>query len=321
MTPSLIAEARADGRWYSRTLNEVTLRGTVPSGLTRKEAEVFAKLDVSRLPHHIAIIMDGNGRWAKRRHLPRIAGHRAGVEAVRATVETAARIHIPALTLYAFSEENWKKRPRTEVSFLMSLLRSYLKQEVPTLNKNNIRLSYIGRQQELPESVQERMEWARAATAQNTGMVLTLALNYSARSEIVDAVNRALGECSRNGHAVAIGEQDIARHLYTHNLPELDLVIRTSGEVRLSNFLLWQVAYAEIYVTSTLWPDFRGTHLMEAIAEYQQRERRYGGLIDAPTPDASDFGAAPAAPGENSPATVADSAAGLAAMNIPHFQK
>jgi undecaprenyl diphosphate synthase len=275
------------------------LRVMVPSGLSRKEAEVFTRLDAARLPHHIAIIMDGNGRWAKRRHLPRIAGHRAGVEAVRSTVETAARIKIPALTLYAFSEENWKKRPRAEVNFLMALLQRYLRQEVPTLNKNNIRLSYIGRQHELPAAVQERMQWAREATAQNTGMVLTLALNYSARSEIVDAVNGALGEFSRNGHSPLLNEADISRHLYTRDLPELDLVIRTSGEVRLSNFLLWQVAYAEIYVTATLWPEFRGVHLLEAIAEYQKRERRYGGLIEL-AESASAEHATAAAAGEHS---------------------
>jgi len=261
------------------------LRGTIPLELSRKEAELYAKLDPARLPHHIAIIMDGNGRWAKRRHLPRVTGHRAGVEAVRATVETASRIAIPALTLYAFSEENWKKRPRPEVRFLMALLQRYLKAEVPTLNKNNIRLCYIGREQELPPEVRDRMNWAREATTHNTGMVLTLALNYSARSEIVDAVNGALAEIARNGAAShGLAEPDITRHLYTRHLPELDLVIRTSGEMRLSNFLLWQAAYAEIYVTNTLWPDFGGVHLLEAIAEYQKRERRYGGLIEQAEP-------------------------------------
>src|SRR5215471_6276122 len=162
-----------------------TLHDKVPAGMDRKEAEIYLRLDPKRLPQHIAIIMDGNGRWARRRHMPRVAGHRAGVAAVRSTVETAARIKIPALTLYAFSEENWKKRPKSEVDFLMRLLCRYLKAEVPTLNANNIRLEYIGRQQELPDAVQERMEWAREATAKNTGMVLTLALNYSARTELV----------------------------------------------------------------------------------------------------------------------------------------
>jgi undecaprenyl diphosphate synthase len=258
----------------------IALQATIPAGLDRKETELYRQLDPGRLPKHIAIIMDGNGRWARRRHMPRIAGHRAGVTAVRSTVETAARIHIPALTLYAFSEENWKKRPRTEVDFLMRLLSRYLRLEVPTLNKNNIRLEYIGRQQELPESVQERMESARQATAKNTGMVLTLALNYSARSELVDAFRSLAQAAARNGGLdhMQVDEESIAGHLYTRHLPDPDLVVRTSGEMRLSNFLLWQLAYAEIYVTPTLWPDFRGHHLLEGIAEYQKRERRYGGL-------------------------------------------
>jgi undecaprenyl diphosphate synthase len=257
-----------------------TLYDKVPTGLDRKETEVYRRLDPARLPKHIAIIMDGNGRWAKRRHLPRVAGHRAGVTAVRSTVETAARIHIPALTLYAFSEENWKKRPKSEVGFLMGLLSRYLKAEVPTLNQNNIRLEYIGRQHELPRDVQERMEWAREATARNSGMVLTLALNYSARSELVDAFRSMVNAAAQNGgiEHLQIDEDMVGRHLYTRHLPDPDLVVRTSGEMRLSNFLLWQLAYAEIYVTPTLWPDFRGTHLLEGIAEYQKRERRYGGL-------------------------------------------
>ncbi len=251
-----------------------------PQGLDRKEAEAYRHLDPERLPRHIAIIMDGNGRWARRRHMPRVAGHRAGVAAVRSTVETAARIHIPALTLYAFSEENWKKRPASEVDFLMRLLSRYLKGEVPTLNKNNIRLEYIGRQHELPGDVQERMNWARQATAENSGMTLTLALNYSARSELVDAFRSMVDAAAQNGGIdhLRIDEEAVSRHLYTSHLPDPDLVVRTSGEMRLSNFLLWQLAYAEIYVTPTLWPDFRGLHLLEGIAEYQKRDRRYGGL-------------------------------------------
>jgi undecaprenyl diphosphate synthase len=197
-------------------------------------------------------------------------------------VETAARIGIPALTLYAFSEENWKKRPRTEVNFLMGLLCRYLKAEVPTLNENNIRLEYIGRQHELPEDVQAQMAMAREATAKNTGMVLTLALNYSARSEIVDAFRSLVKAAASNGGLdhLRVDEDTISSNLYTRNLPELDFVIRTSGEMRLSNFLLWQLAYAEIYVTQTLWPDFRGVHLLEGIAEFQKRERRYGGISE-----------------------------------------
>ncbi len=258
------------------------MRATIPAGLDRKEAEIYAQLDPERLPKHIAIIMDGNGRWARRRHMPRIAGHRAGVTSVRTVVETASRIGIHALTLYAFSEENWKKRPKAEVQFLMALLCRYLKQEVPTLHKNNVRLQYIGRLHELPENVQERMDWALRETEKNSGMVLTLALNYSARTEIMDAFRAMIDAAARNGGVehLAIDEDAVSRHLYTRHLPDPDLVIRTSGEMRLSNFLLWQLAYAEIHVTPTLWPEFRGTHLLESIAEYQRRERRYGGLAD-----------------------------------------
>src|SRR3981081_3268649 len=253
--------------------------------MDRKEAEAYLRLDPARLPRHIAIIMDGNGRWARRRHMPRVAGHRAGVASVRSTVETAARIGIPALTLYAFSEENWKKRPRTEVDFLMRLLCRFLKAEIKTLNENNVRLEYIGRKHELPESVQREMEEAREATSHNSGMVLTLALNYSARSEIVDAFRSMAEAAARNGGLdhLEVNEQLVSEHLYTRGLPDPDLVVRTSGEMRLSNFLLWQLAYAEIYVTPTLWPEVRGVHLLEVIAEYQKRERRYGGLADHPT--------------------------------------
>jgi undecaprenyl diphosphate synthase len=259
------------------------LRHTVPAGLDRKEAAVWSKLDPERLPKHIAIIMDGNGRWARRRHLPRVAGHRAGVAAVRSTVETAARIGVESVTLYAFSVENWQRRPELEVDFLMALLRRYLRQELPTLKRNNIRLEYIGRHHELPPKVRERMAWAQQETAPCTGMRLTLALNYGARSELVDAFNQIVQKAANNGgiEHLKIDEDAIGRHLYTSHMPDPDLVVRTSGEMRLSNFLLWQVAYAEIYVTETLWPDFRGVHLLEAIAEYQKRERRYGGLTPA----------------------------------------
>ncbi len=247
--------------------------------LSTKEREIYAHLEPSRLPRHIAIIMDGNGRWANRRHLPRFVGHRSGVQTVRGVVETAARIGLPFLTLYAFSAENWKKRPAAEVEFLMQLLRQYLKQEVPRLNRNNVRLTYIGRIWELPENVQERLKWAEEATADNTGMVLTLALNYGARTEIVDAFRSIIDAARNNGGIdhLHIDEEVVGRHLYG-SLPDPDLVIRTSGELRVSNFLLWQIAYAEIYVTSKLWPDFEGADLLHAIADYQRRERRYGGL-------------------------------------------
>jgi undecaprenyl diphosphate synthase len=263
----------------------ISLQATVPAGLDRKEAEIYLRLDPDRLPKHIAIIMDGNGRWARKRHLPRVAGHRAGVTSVRYVVECASRIGIPSLTLYAFSEENWKRRPKTEVDFLMQLLCRYLKQEVPTLHKNHVRLQYIGRLHELPPAVQDKMDWAREETSRNSGMLLTLALNYSARSELVDAFQSVVRAAANNGGVehLQIDEEIVSRHLYTSHLPDPDLVIRTSGEMRLSNFLLWQLAYAEIYVTPTLWPEFRGVHLLEAIAEYQGRDRRYGGLNESPS--------------------------------------
>ncbi len=257
------------------------MHSAIPAGLDRNESKIYASLDPARLPQHIAIIMDGNGRWAKRRHMPRVAGHKAGVSAVRYTVQTAACINIPSLTLYAFSAENWQRRPATETGFLMRLLRHFLKQEVPTMNRNNIRLEYIGRRHELPAEVQERMQWAKEETAHNTGMTLTLALNYGARLEIVDAFQSIVNAAASNGgiNHLKIDEETISRHLYTRNLPDPDLVIRTSGEMRISNFLLWQIAYSEIYVTDVLWPDFRGTNLLEAIADFQKRERRFGGVV------------------------------------------
>ncbi|HUS18275.1 MAG TPA: isoprenyl transferase [Terriglobales bacterium] len=253
------------------------------AGFSKKDQEILAHMDLKHLPRHIAVIMDGNGRWARQRHMPRIAGHRSGVAAVRSTVETAARIGVPWLTLYAFSVENWKRRPKTEVSFLMRLLKIYLEKEVATLNQNNIRLDFIGRRHELPQDVQDKMQWAQDATSKNTGMTLTLALNYGARTEIADAFNSIVSAAARNGglehlQSEKIDEEMIAKHLYTCRLPDPDLVIRTSGEMRLSNFLLWQLAYAEIYVTETLWPDFRGQHLLQAITDFQKRERRFGGL-------------------------------------------
>ena len=247
--------------------------------LSAKERAIYSRLNPSQIPHHVAIIMDGNGRWANRRHLPRFVGHRSGVQTVRGVVETAARIGLSYLTLYAFSAENWKRRPRTEVDFLMRLLRQYLKQEVPRLNRNNVRLTYIGRIHELPDAVQERLRWAEEATAGNTGMVLTLALNYGARAEIVDAFRSILTAAKNNGGIdhLHIDEDIVSRHLYG-TMPDPDLVIRTSGELRVSNFLLWQIAYSEIWVTETLWPDFRRAHLLEAVVAYQKRDRRYGGI-------------------------------------------
>ena len=251
----------------------------------REEAELLEKLDLKRLPQHAAIIMDGNGRWAQRRHLPRVAGHRAGVKRAREVIETCARLHIPCLTLYAFSLENWR-RPQAEVDFLMQLLREYLKREMPTLHKNNIQFHVIGRPADLPAPVQEILTDARKLTERNTGMRLVVALNYGARAELVDAFNAMLEEARKNGNAAArADEAAISNHLYTAGLPDPDLLIRTSGEMRVSNFLLWQIAYAEIYVTETLWPDFSRERLLEALVDFQKRERRYGGLGAAASPE------------------------------------
>lgn len=249
--------------------------GEIPATLNREEAVLYAQLDPARLPRHIAIIMDGNGRWAKQRFLPRIEGHRTGVKAVRNTIRMASDIGVLALTLYAFSNENWK-RPRHEVDFIMMLVQRSLCNELPALRENNVRVSCIGRCHELPTSVQDVIAMACEGTAQCTGLRLNLALNYSAKAEIADAVNAALRQ--RNGSPAPVTEEDISQHLYTRDLPELDLLIRTSGELRLSNFLLWQAAYAELYVTPLLWPEFGGASLLEAILDFQKRDRRFGGL-------------------------------------------
>jgi undecaprenyl diphosphate synthase len=243
--------------------------------VTAEEAYLLEKLDLSQLPRHLAVIMDGNGRWAQRRHLPRIAGHKAGTEAARTTIETCARLKIDALTLYAFSVENWR-RPKTEIDFLMQLLREYLRQEMPLIQKNNIRMKFLGRADDLPEAVQRDTREAERETAKNTGTVLCVALNYGGRAEIVDAVNQILEEKRPEGARVT--EEEFAQKMYTAGLPDPDLLIRTSGEMRVSNFLLWQIAYAEIYVTETLWPDFNRARLLEAFVDYQKRERRYGGI-------------------------------------------
>ncbi len=239
-------------------------------------------IDPSRLPAHIAIIMDGNGRWARRRGLPRAAGHKAGVEPVRTTVETCTRLGIQALTLYAFSAENWK-RPRAEVDTLWRLLRLYLSRELPEILRNGIRFTCMGRMDQLPGQVRQELESAIEATANNNGMRLNVAINYSGRAELVDAVNAIVEDARLEGrlHELHIDEQAIASRLYTAGLPDPDLLIRTSGEMRISNFLLWQIAYAELYVTETLWPDFRPADLLHAILDYQKRDRRFGGLSPA----------------------------------------
>ena len=245
--------------------------------VTPEEARLLESLDLKQLPRHVAVIMDGNGRWAQKRHLPRIAGHRSGTQSARTTIETCARLKIEALTLYAFSVENWR-RPKTEIDFLMALLREYLRKEMPLIQKNEIRMRFLGRLDELPAGVQKDAREAMEKTAGNKGMVLCVALNYGGRAEIVDAMNAILSE--RNGHGAPhkITEEQLSRHLYTEGLPDPDLLIRTSGEMRVSNFLLWQIAYAEIFVTETLWPDFNRARLLEALLEFQKRERRYGGI-------------------------------------------
>ncbi|MBV8729562.1 MAG: isoprenyl transferase [Acidobacteriia bacterium] len=241
--------------------------------------ELVRAIDPARLPAHIAIIMDGNGRWAGRRRLPRVAGHQAGVAPVRTTVETCARLGIKVLTLYAFSVENWK-RPRAEVETLWRLLRYYLRQELPDLQKNDVRLQAIGRLEALPEQVRRELEFAIDATAANRGLLVNLAINYGGRAEIVDAVNTILEMARLDGSigSLRLDEESISANLYANACPDPDLLIRTSGEMRISNFLLWQIAYAELYVTGTLWPDFCRRDLLSAILEYQKRDRRYGGL-------------------------------------------
>jgi len=251
------------------------------------DEKLLSAIDWKRLPKHVAIIMDGNGRWAAQRGQPRIAGHRAGVEAVRAAVDTGARLGLGALTLYAFSTENWK-RPAYEVNALMRMLRKYLRIELDEIHKQNIRFQTIGRIEALAPRVRDEIAKASERTAGNTGMVLSVALNYGGRSEIVDACRAAILELQAAGKGVnALSEKNIDDQLYTRNLPELDLLVRTSGELRISNFLLWQIAYAEIYVTETLWPDFRRVHLLQAILDYQRRSRRFGGLKLVKTPRAA----------------------------------
>ena len=243
-----------------------------------EEAELLAAIDFARLPQHVAIIMDGNGRWAKQRGKPRIFGHRAGAESVRAILDTCARLGIKAVTLYAFSTENWK-RPEDEVSGLMQMLKLYLKKELKTVHKNNIRFQAIGRIEGLSADLQKELAAAVAYTSKNTGTILSVALNYGGRAEITEAARRAARFLLENGDSIeGLREEDIERNLYTRGLPEVDLLIRTSGEFRISNFLLWQLAYSEIYVTPTLFPDFRRRDIFEAIIEFQKRERRFGGI-------------------------------------------
>jgi undecaprenyl diphosphate synthase len=245
------------------------------------EETLVEKIDFTRLPRHVAVIMDGNGRWARARNLPRVEGHRAGIASVREIVETGARLELGVMTLYAFSVENWK-RPRYEVATLMMLLKEYLRKELQTLQDNNIRFVPIGRIEGLDPSVQRELRYAETETAKNTGLRFQIALNYGGRAEIVDTCNRIMALLrEREMSDAVIDEQFFGDHLYTANIDDPDLLIRTSGELRVSNFLLWQIAYAEIHVNKVLWPDFRRRHLFEAIIDFQSRERRYGGVDES----------------------------------------
>ena len=247
------------------------------------EELLVRRIDLGRLPRHVAIIMDGNGRWAKARSMPRVEGHREGVASVRDTVEAAAQLELEVLTLYAFSVENWK-RPRFEVWTLMNLLKEYVRKERETLVENGIRFQVLGRWRDLDPSVVREIETTLEVTEHCTGMSFNIALNYSGRCEIVDACRRIVADWAA-GKRADIDEETIGRYLYTSGQPDPDLLIRTSGELRVSNFLLWQIAYAEIWVTQTLWPDFRRRDLFEAILAYQGRERRYGGVVQPQEPD------------------------------------
>ncbi len=243
-----------------------------------EEANLLSQIDFERLPQHVAIIMDGNGRWAKKRGKPRIEGHREGAESVRAILDTFARLEIEAVTLYAFSTENWK-RPQEEVSALMDMLQFYIRQEIDEVHENKIRFKAIGDIAELNEGVREEIRAAEEKTKDNTGTKLNVALNYGGRAEIVEACRKAISKLGENGGSPDdFSERHIEENLYTYGLPEVDLMIRTSGEMRISNFLLWQVAYSEIYVTETLFPDFKREEIFKSILDFQGRDRRFGGV-------------------------------------------
>jgi undecaprenyl diphosphate synthase len=252
------------------------LLASIPPG--SHDETLARQVNFEQLPAHVAIIMDGNGRWAAQRHLPRVEGHRAGIDSVRDVVETSARLGIGVLTLYAFSVENWK-RPRAEVNTLMMLLKRYIRLELSTLLQNNIRFKVIGRSDELSQDVRHELEIGIRQTEHNTGMQFNIALNYGGRAEIVDAARRAIAAGLSPDD---LDERRFGEFLYTAGQPDPDLLIRTSGEMRVSNFLLWQIAYAEIWVTETLWPDFRRRDLLESVLAYQKRDRRYGGIKPSP---------------------------------------
>ncbi|NIO48475.1 MAG: isoprenyl transferase [Candidatus Aminicenantes bacterium] len=249
------------------------LKDFIPPG---SEEELLVKqIDFSRLPRHVAVIMDGNGRWAKKRKLPRVEGHRAGAKSIREVVETCARLGIEYLTLYAFSKENWK-RPKKEVATLWGLLEDYLKKEDKVLVKNKFRLKVIGQIEAIPASVRRELERVEKLTKNNTRLTIVLALNYGGRDEIVDAVKKIVND--KGFDISTLNEEKFSQYLYTIHVPDPDLLIRTSGELRVSNFLLWQIAYAEIWITQDFWPDFRKKHMLQALVDYQKRERRFGDI-------------------------------------------
>ncbi|MFH1097806.1 MAG: isoprenyl transferase [Candidatus Desantisbacteria bacterium] len=246
---------------------------------TNNEDSIFSLIDKSRLPEHVAIIMDGNGRWAQSKGLPRIIGHREGIKSVKRITRAANDIGIKALTLYAFSTENWS-RPETEITGLMTLLCKFLKIEVESLNKQNVQLRFMGRIHQLPELVQNELALSTKKTAMNSGLILNIALNYSGRADIVDAVSYLAADIHAGKiQANEINEAMFQRYLSTSDLPEVDLLIRTSGEMRISNFLLWEIAYTEIWLTPVYWPAFNQEHFYQALIDYQKRKRRFGGTV------------------------------------------
>lgn len=252
-----------------------------PKKRIRTEQELIKQIDIDKLPLHIAIIMDGNGRWATKRGLPRVAGHREGINSLRAIIKASVGLKLKYLTVYAFSAENWQ-RPPTEVNYLMGLIEEYILKELNDLDKNNIKFRVFGNIEELPENVQKKLSTAIEKTSTNTGLIFNVALNYSSRLELIDAF-KGIAEKIQKGQ-IEIGNIDekvISEHLYSANQPDPDLMIRTSGEFRISNFLLWQLAYAEIHVTPVLWPDFRKADFYKAIIDYQNRERRFGKVISS----------------------------------------
>ncbi|MHB8172281.1 MAG: isoprenyl transferase [Thermincolia bacterium] len=245
---------------------------------TLHEQELLKQVNMNKIPVHIAVIMDGNGRWATKRGLPRGAGHRAGVESLREAVNICSRIGVNYLTVYAFSTENWK-RPQEEVNILMDLLVEYLNKEIDELHRKNVFINALGRLADLPIKAQEALENARKLTVDNTGLTLNLCLNYGGRTEIAEAI-RAISAKVLDGQVTIndINENSISQHLYTSGIPDPDLLIRPAGEMRISNFLLWQLAYTEFWLTSVMWPDFRTGHLLQAVIDWQRRNRRFGGL-------------------------------------------